>query len=408
MNRYVKYILYAVSTLVLVLVGLCAYLLYVPFYFPKPTGAYAVGMRQYHWIDTSRKEERSSDPAHPYRELMVKAWYPAQKTEIGDVVTPYAPAMVDLERTHAKKIGKKITLLLKGKYRPVYVLYKPEALIAQSEKPFPVIIFSPGNVVPDDLYSAYCTELASNGYVVFSINHPYDCHFVDFPGGRRVWMRTDDYDKLPQTGKEAFLESDTETWVADTLHVLNHVEREARDTASIFYNKLDLEHMGIFGHSFGGTAAVQCCRRDNRLIAGCLIDSGLSGADFAKPFTKPFMFIRAKESMLKTIAKKDPAWKKWFHERVFLEVDKLISNMGHGAYDINFAQAEHMTFSDLAILKHVSICPWMFNYFGTGPVDGFEMTDMVNKFLVSFFDKYLKGVPTEVLEPYRAAGMEKN
>jgi len=94
--------------------------------------------------------------------------------------------------------------------------------------------------------------------------------------------------------------------------------------------------------------------------------------------------------------------KKWFYERFFQKVNELISSIGPDAYTIEFPEAKHMGFSDYAILKQASIWPWMFNYFGTGPTNGFEMTGMVNTFLVSFFDKYLKGMPTEVLEPYRA------
>ena len=43
---------------------------------PAPTGPFAVGTAEYHLIDKSRKETKSSNPDDS-RELMVHVWYPA-------------------------------------------------------------------------------------------------------------------------------------------------------------------------------------------------------------------------------------------------------------------------------------------------------------------------------------------
>lgn len=63
----------------------------IDIYFPKPTGPYAVGTTMYHVIDTSRKNEFSEDSEHPYRELMVQVWYPAQGAAADVLPVQYAP-----------------------------------------------------------------------------------------------------------------------------------------------------------------------------------------------------------------------------------------------------------------------------------------------------------------------------
>ncbi|EKD23389.1 MAG: hypothetical protein ACD_82C00074G0002 [uncultured bacterium] len=40
----------------------------------------------------------------------------------------------------------------------------------------------------------------------------------------------------------------------------------------------------------------------------------------------------------------------------------------------------------------------LFGGFGVGDIDGFRATEIVNAYLGSFFDKYLKGKPSELLD----------
>ncbi len=64
-------------TVLFVLAVFLTYLMAVP-KLPKPTGAYAVGTRTFHLVDTTRTEIFSEHKTEP-RELMVQVWYPAAK-----------------------------------------------------------------------------------------------------------------------------------------------------------------------------------------------------------------------------------------------------------------------------------------------------------------------------------------
>lgn len=408
MKGYIKYPLYFVGIMIIGIACFCAYYIYAPFYFPKPTGNYAVGTLQYHWIDTSRLETRAHDPAHPHRELMVKAWYPTEMPATGPYVTPYAPELINFYKQQDRTIKDRIVALICGANRPLYAYYKPQVPIAQADLPFPIIIFSHGFGVPVDHYTAYCTELASHGYVIFSINHTHDCTFVDFSDGRRVMM-AHEVDTMSEIEFEVFFEKNIETWIADVRFVLNQIENEAQSSSSQFYLKLDLKHSGIFGHSFGGSTAIQCCRQDNRFTAGASLDSALCGTDFAKHFAKPFMFIRAmaehktiKKEMKKTLkSEKLAVAKKFFKERVTKGIKELAKKLAPDGYIIDLNNAYHMTLYDAAIFKHTSPFTFIVNYLGAGSANGFEITRTINSYLVAFFDMYLKGKQSGVLVPFR-------
>ncbi|MCP3144937.1 alpha/beta hydrolase [Pyxidicoccus xibeiensis] len=55
------------------------------------------------------------------------------------------------------------------------------------------------------------------------------------------------------------------------------VTLEASDPAARFTGRLDLDRVGAFGHSFGGSAAAEACRTDARVKAGLNMDGTFHG-----------------------------------------------------------------------------------------------------------------------------------
>ena len=180
LKRLLKYTLYFILAVTVFTAGLVTYLVWFQpaFHFPKPTGQHAVGVKAYHWIDTSRRETLYQDLEHPYRELMVKVWYPAQAPIQNMPSTPYAPYAIDYFKT------KKPLIWLLVLSRPMYVYAQTDMPLTPDIPQFSVIIFSPGFRGVQDANTAHCEELASQGYIVVSIAHPYDNSVVQFPGGR--------------------------------------------------------------------------------------------------------------------------------------------------------------------------------------------------------------------------------
>lgn len=415
--------------LVFFIIGLLVYLRWFqpPFYFPKPTGPYAVGSQEYHWIDAKRKEIYSADravpseaQAHSNRELMVKIWYPAslklrrassaQEKFPENLATPYAPYFVDYLK---KKKG--LRGLFSWPFRSVYVYEQPGAPFISGLAKFPVIIFSHGVLTTYDIHTAQCEELASHGYIVVGINHAYASNFVRFSDGRIIEGAKSSALKMKKDATwsdiQEKLHQGFELWIADIQFVLDQLEERANDKNSVFYQRLDQKNIGIFGHSMGGTAAAHICRRDQRVKAGVDLDGVFIGPDAAKKIDKPFMVMLAEDTAnmgerfkepipqaeWKNFGIKSPEDEKNFRA-LYLPFVQFMQIMSCDNYKIVIDKTGHPDFTDLALLKNSSLYSKILRTFGrpgtpgAGRANGFRVTEIVNNYLVNFFDKYLNKI----------------
>jgi predicted dienelactone hydrolase len=124
-------------------------------------------------------------------------------------------------------------------------------------------------------YSSLAEELASNGYIVASISHTYDASLTVFPDGRSVRqasvlaaessLDTETVNHLDQ--------EDVNIRVDDARFVLNELTNlNADDPQNLLTGHLDLNRVGIFGHSMGGNTVVQAMLLDSRFKAGLDLD----------------------------------------------------------------------------------------------------------------------------------------
>lgn len=375
------------------------------FMFPKPTGPYAVGTTSFHWIDKGRREIHSKDP-DDYRELMVQVWYPAEGPK--DLpVTLYASETVTMWKN---MLGKEATpnvvasLVGLDKIYTHAVVGLPFSTIKQK---YPVVIFSHGFGCTRNNNTAHCENLASHGYVVVGIDHTYSCEITRFPDGRQVEMAIKDY-SLPEK-----IERRKEC-VADVCFVLDQLEKFNRcDSGSLLESKLDLDNVGMFGHSLGGIVTIQMCRCDSRIKSGISLDGPLFKLDETESFGKPFMFMLAE-----TFAYM------FLDEKVFEEIgitrnlfasypSQLCSNLAKDAYRLVIQGSDHMSFCDYALMKKIlaTIFKTSDIEITTGSIDGYRMTEIVNSYLVAFFDKYLLGQLAPLLgvgvSPYDEVAIEQ-
>jgi dienelactone hydrolase len=146
--------------------------------------------------------------------------------------------------------------------------------------PFPVLVFSPsGN--PPHFYTALFEELASHGYAVAGIAHTYETiPLTAFPGGGVRFLRGRSLGgafslpgKRPYADDLADRAAVIDVKAADVRFVAG--ELAAGERLPALAGALDLGRLGAFGHSFGGAAALEACRVDDRFRAGASIDGGL-------------------------------------------------------------------------------------------------------------------------------------
>jgi predicted dienelactone hydrolase len=128
------------------------------------------------------------------------------------------------------------------------------------------------------LYASLIEDLVTHGYVVVAIDHTYDAAVVTMLDGGTAYANTS---WQPSDTADASTMWDTydqhiETWVADARFVLDQVTTwQSADPQGLVTGRLDLDRVGMFGHSYGGATAAQCCALDARFKAGINLEGTL-------------------------------------------------------------------------------------------------------------------------------------
>ncbi len=238
-----KYILTSFLFLVLALSGYCQ-----PdtIQIMEPTGKYKVGTSVYEWIDEAREMEIRPGFSEK-RAIVTQFWYPV-KPGSALIKAPYSALSRDYQRT------------LTNSYL--------RTSIAGEIDNAPVIIIVPGRGTERFLYTTLAEELASHGFVVAAIDMPevgyviYQDGFTLYPSDKfktPPGMMAGSYEKV-----DAFFEEPTEIGYRDLSFVL---ERINGLNAYVFENKLDLNNIGVFGHSLGGRIAGEFTARNKKVKA---------------------------------------------------------------------------------------------------------------------------------------------
>ena len=192
---------------------------------------------------------------------------------------------------------------------------------------WPVVLFSTGYGIERQLYTGLVEDLASHGYVVVAIDHPHDANIVAFPDGHTV--------SIGKVGESNNAISNALTVrIADTRYVLDALTRLDRDSRrDAFFGILNLDRIGMFGHSLGGATAAATMLTDRRIDAGLDMDGFLFGKVATTGLDKPFMLFAA-----------DPGFR---HQP---NLARFWSHLRGPRYAVDFAGAAHLAFTDLVFL----------------------------------------------------------
>ena len=171
----------AVCSILLLMVSTLLSSILPVFDLPEPTGSYQVGTTAFMLEDSKREEIITEDP-DDQRKLMVRAWYPSQDLNSSVNQMKY---MHPYEAEYfAKKYGLPAFTLNHLKHIETFVY--EDLMVSDQQTTFPVLLFSHGYNVAPATYAAFLTEIASHGYIIFAVNHPYQSVATVFPDGRKV------------------------------------------------------------------------------------------------------------------------------------------------------------------------------------------------------------------------------
>src|ERR1700732_2653161 len=257
---------------------------------PTPSGPFAVGRTMYAWSDPGHQDPMAPQPGTK-RELLAWIWYPAAPRQPSQTVDDYLPApwRTALER----QMGVPLTQFLTRDLSRVRTHSIRDAEVSPQHRSYPVVLMRAGLAALTTDYTALAEDLASHGYVVVGFDAPYRSFVVVFPGGRVIARAPqNNADLLSGPQQEQLANKLAQAWSADMSFALDQLERlNASDPSGRFLGRLDMQRVGVFGHSLGGATALQFCHDDSRCKAGIDVDGAPLGSVVADGVTQPFMFL---------------------------------------------------------------------------------------------------------------------
>lgn len=308
-----------------------------------------------------------------------------------------------------------------GSYRelPVHVYYPANAI---SKESFPIVFFSHGSFGYYESNHSTYNELASNGYVVVSMDHPYHAFYCKDTSGKvitvdtgfindvmginsenvdeeeilklsSVWfdLRKKDMNFAIDTIKKSAKESDFgEEWYFE-----NQQEKDGFKKA---LSMVDTNKIGLMGHSLGGATAEILGRTRDDIMAVVDLDGTMLGEQLGLKDCEPYEFegkIYTKKYVINEEAYTTPILNidNEEHHNSRIEARKIAMPYANNivmdnaimGYDTYFANTGHMNFTDLPLFS-----PILAKALGTGSVDAEKCIESMNGLILGFFDYTLK------------------
>lgn len=369
------------------------------------TGPYSIGTTRYYFIDENRPEIFTPEE-DDNREVAIKIWYPA-KDITGLIKAPYIEKARERKRELPNNSPLTHSFFDKIEHVQSNSFYNAE--ITESKEKYPIIFFSHAYNAGMSSNTILMEELASYGYITISIGHAYETsHFIKEDGTiktfgngneeltKRSIERRDSYSlqaKINDTNDDEELRliiqelmnnrpkimESLRIWVEDISFIINKLE-EINKTDDLFRGKLDLDKIGVIGHSFGGAAAGQACIVEKRCKAGVNLDGLQIGDMLDKPLEKPFMFMHHDN---KNVINNKP--------------NKIFFNQSLSfTYLLLIKETTHFNFSDLSLPLYSKILNPPEGMLGS--INGFRCLEIQNEYIRAFFDRFLCSKDSKLLK----------
>ena len=371
-------------------------------YLSRPTGKYSVAVAQYHLINPNICPDYyyeskdnwfyQNDSRHCHK-LNLYIYYPTLDKS-GKYLSYFSNDIQQIKLDIKNNVIESTNITYANNYInqeskvTSYVL--DSGLIANHQ--FPLIIFSPGMSINSYYYQNFIANIVSNGYIVASIDSAYNQTIYDQEKSNFLAAANPVF----ESGISSIWKARSNLDIAslDINYVVNIMRKS--NLKSPMLNHVDFNNIGGIGHSLGGRAIYNFSRENNTLFrASVAMEIGRDKTLLQNKSVKiPFLFINAANMSISD--------KEYFgdYSKFELGVNNYLVRMSPS--ENNSAYSSHVTFTDYSTLRYNDRLNKLYNlaynqkfsesdynqWYGT--VDGFNFTNDVNNYLVSFFDYYLK------------------
>ena len=345
----------------------------------KPTGPFDIGWQTFYY---DRKDSGNG------RRISMQAWYPAEAGSSekepfrSPAVQRHASAFLGFP-DFATSYFSRIKSHTNKKARPF------------RDQLFPVIIYNHGYGGYSQVYQSVFEDLASHGYVVVSIGHENESALLikddgtvianspDNPfytkrapelNGRKVgrWQSVILNSNSIEENDAAYTKmleltplhnESTDLWASDTKAAIEKLRMINNDHGESLMGAMDLNAVGIFGHSLGGATAGQLCGESSVFKAGINLDGFQFGNLHSDQLNVPFMFVAS-----------NPQGNTYLRSLTFIDRSEA------DCYQVTLKGFEHDNFTDLKFITE-------------GDANAMELQ---RELIRAFFDRYVKGNNTNL------------
>ncbi len=400
----------SLSFVLLVFTAFLAYALPV-FTLPKPTGNYAVGIQYFHLVDEKRADP-FLDGSTKKRELMVKVYYPA-KEDSSKPFSPYFHDSPELLRLFTSGYG--LPSFMFDHLALVKTSSKDNLPLSDQQQGYPIVLFSHGAGTTLEVQTSQCEDLASHGYIVVAIDHTYVSTATVFPD-RIVSAKeaTTNFNTAEPAEIITQIMADDAGFVIDELGEMNDGKID-----SVFEGRLNLDQIGVIGHSVGGAVAYNLAINDSRVKAAVNLDGRVYVASKDAKNMTPFLMLandkfhiqmlQSRRSLMKKIEEMTDEEQKIMlsmygsreayqeaYNKDYQNVRGLIEVLETSGNLFTIAGSDHMKFTDIGLFIGDRRLRALIGIGGkTNPASCLEITSAIT---LAFFDEHLKGETNTSLE----------
>lgn len=299
---------------------------------PVPTGSFSVGtailpLQRLNGTGTSRR---------------VQLWYPAERSS-NATFTGYVPDPQALDVFRSVKFLDQPECVFENWGKLKTAAHERSRPLSTRNK-FPLVIISPGAGMPRSSYTAYAQQLASDGFVVAT---------VDFGSYGFLVSGNKAMEEGPQDDSPASAEITAENWAAHIIEILDEVSGK-RPAPDVFEREIwkiiDLKRIAAMGHSIGGTASILACEKDSRIRACINADGGLDFTPLAASgIHGTALFLRSHPLYSAAdLARRHRTQEEFdkMGKKALAETQALFSKPGGEAWVLSIDGTGHLSYSD--------------------------------------------------------------
>jgi dienelactone hydrolase len=261
---------------------------------------------------------------------------------------------------------------------------------------YPLVVFSHGAFGIRSSNESLYHELASHGYVVAAIDHPYQALYATDVSGSTTWIDRGYMGEVLAENARADRQRSYafyRQWMAirtgDINFVLDYILADARNgNAGTVYNLVDPAKIGVMGHSIGGSAALGIGRLRADVSAVIALESPFMG-DITGVENGEFVFSKAVYPVPVLNVYSDASWEHLCAWPQYAANCALLTGTVPTAFNVHITGVGHLGLTDLALTSPIL----------TRLLDGQQSAaasirclTAINTVVLDFFDTYLKGV----------------